>query len=470
MKIQSPPLASKLLGLQMSLKASISISAAITLLTGVAYVFFSLHHQEHLAGVLQDLLGRRMEAMHAAQQVKVSLVAHDDALFRYLATRDEDQYAECLQERESAQTYIRQLDRFSESPYVRSRLQLLQQESDRYFQDAEGLLAFSSKNRLPENAGLFTAAAWALDQNNKLKQLEFLSAGGKTRLIRVFSLCDELVTLHRTALEEAQRDIQEQFRQSRRSTLRWGALAAGFILLIALRLALSLVMPLKNLLAGIERAQAGDLSMEIPLLSLDEIGRITMAFNQMTHTVREQKERLLQETITDGLTGIYNQRHFRHLLKQEFDRARRSQRPVCVMMIDVDYFKTYNDTQGHEAGNELLKRICSMVREHLRESDAFARYGGDELSLILPDTLPADAQVLAHKLQGAILATRFPGGESMPAKRVTLSMGGASFPDDAKSANDLVAKADEALYAAKQSGRACVRWASRPFLEKNHAA
>jgi diguanylate cyclase (GGDEF)-like protein len=218
---------------------------------------------------------------------------------------------------------------------------------------------------------------------------------------------------------------------------------------------------LQALITGIKRVEGGDLNFEIPVTRQDEIGNLTRFFNWMTHRIQEQREQLIQLTITDGLTGLYNQRHFRVILKQEMDRARRARTPLSLLMIDVDHFKNYNDSQGHEQGNELLKKIAMILKETLREIDSVARYGGDELSVVLPYASSQEARILARRIEMVIAdsQTQGIGGETLSKGRVTLSMGGATFPQDASSLTDLILRADQALYAAKAAGRGCIRWA-----------
>jgi diguanylate cyclase (GGDEF)-like protein len=221
----------------------------------------------------------------------------------------------------------------------------------------------------------------------------------------------------------------------------------------------SLLKPLSVLLRGVERVDRGDLEFQIPVHSRDEIGQLTNSFNKMTRTVARQREELKRESITDGLTGLYNQRHFRARLMQEVERAERSRSEFCLLMIDVDYFKQYNDAMGHESGNDALKAVAEVLRQSLRDMDSLARYGGDELSVILPDTTIAEGKALAARINSAVRRVDLPGTNSLPTGRLTLSIGGASFPHDAGSAADVILKADEALYAAKRAGRARLCWA-----------
>ncbi|MBI3292082.1 MAG: diguanylate cyclase [Elusimicrobia bacterium] len=447
-----------------SIRIRIYVAAAITLLTVVLYLLYTLYTQHWLAVTTHEMLNTRLPMTRLIEGVKNSLVTYDDTIFRYLASGNKTR----LQDRQALQMTTRngihQLLQLSTSGVIRSRLQLLQKESDQYFSDAERLLAFSQKMAPPAKVGLFQAAAWVRALGERRKELALLSSEGRTRLTGLFALCEELVTLNRVELEKARSEMDTALRRSRRAAWAAGGMAGGIVLLIAIGLAVSLLGPLRELLEGVRRVEGGDLNFEIPVTESDEIGQLTTAFNRMTRTVREQREQLLRETITDALTGAYNQRYFHRVLQQELDRARRSNHLLSLLMLDIDHFKTYNDSQGHELGSILLKKVCDVIRDNLREIDILARYGGDEFCAILPETPPEEARNVVARIMEAVASCRFPGQETLPGKRLTLSIGGASFPVDARSANDLLIKADEALYAAKQAGRACLRWTALTTL------
>ncbi len=275
------------------------------------------------------------------------------------------------------------------------------------------------------------------------------------------------MTANRQDLEKARDEMTRTLNHARGMAVGGGLLAGILVLLIALGSAVSLLGPLQALLEGVQKVEEGHMDFEIPVARQDEIGQLTNAFNRMTRKIRQQREQLFNESITDSLTGIYNHRHFRTLLRQECDRARRANQSVSFLMIDIDHFKQYNDQEGHEFGNELLKSVCNVIRENLRDIDILARYGGDELSVILPNTSRDDALALASKLQELIQIASIPSAKRGTHGHITISIGGASFPNDAPSPNDLVLKADEALYAAKLAGRACVRWCAAKTSSKN---
>lgn len=163
--------------------------------------------------------------------------------------------------------------------------------------------------------------------------------------------------------------------------------------------------------------------------------------------LREANRRLQDLATLDGLTGIFNHRAAKERLATEWNRARRYDSPLSVLMLDVDKFKQYNDTFGHPAGDEVLKRVASLLREKARETDIVARYGGEEFMVILPNTGEEASATFAERLRDAIES------EEWPLRPVSASVGAATMNADYKTADDLVAAADKALYFSKENGR-----------------
>ncbi|MHB8893798.1 MAG: diguanylate cyclase [Candidatus Geothermincolia bacterium] len=156
---------------------------------------------------------------------------------------------------------------------------------------------------------------------------------------------------------------------------------------------------------------------------------------------------------TDPLTGVFNVRRLEAVLQEEVSRARRYERSVSFLMVDVDNLKAYNDTLGHQQGDIALSQIASIVDSTTRDVDKVFRYGGDEFSVVLPETGGEEATVVAEKIRRAICEFHFAGEEKIPGGGLTISVGVASFPEDARGEPELIGKADIALYTAKQSGR-----------------
>lgn len=184
--------------------------------------------------------------------------------------------------------------------------------------------------------------------------------------------------------------------------------------------------------------------------------------NQLKRTNSELKhanERLARHALTDGLTGLPNRRHFDRSLSEMLARATRRGQPFSLVLIDVDLFKRFNDTHGHLAGDGCLAAVGKAMADTIRGTDVIARYGGEEFALLLPETDKDVARALAENLRRAIASvdlSHLPGSPDS----VTASLGIASrSADEITSAEQLIARADEALYAAKHEGRDCVRHA-----------
>jgi diguanylate cyclase (GGDEF)-like protein len=157
--------------------------------------------------------------------------------------------------------------------------------------------------------------------------------------------------------------------------------------------------------------------------------------------------------VTDGLTGLYNHKHFHEALAAELGRARRYGQPLSLVLVDIDYFKIYNDSLGHQAGDALLHELAGLFKAAARQNDLVARYGGEEFAFLLPQTDKRQATALAKRLCRGVERRRFEGEEVLPGGRLTVSLGVAAYPEDVTHASELVGRADLALYRAKHLGR-----------------
>ncbi|MFH2067995.1 MAG: sensor domain-containing diguanylate cyclase [Candidatus Omnitrophota bacterium] len=158
-------------------------------------------------------------------------------------------------------------------------------------------------------------------------------------------------------------------------------------------------------------------------------------------------------SLTDGLTGLYNHRHFQKLLYEELNRSNRYKHSLSLLMIDVDFFKGYNDTYGHQAGDALLASAAKIIRGNIRTTDIAARYGGDEFCVILTETDKEAAFVKAEKIRREMEVHRLPDDKKQPDKNLSVSIGVAAFPADAGDREKLLKKVDDALYRSKKEGR-----------------
>jgi diguanylate cyclase len=161
---------------------------------------------------------------------------------------------------------------------------------------------------------------------------------------------------------------------------------------------------------------------------------------RLVDEIRRQAEELERLASTDALTGLPNRRVWEDALPRELARSIRTGAPVAIAILDLDHFKDYNDSFGHQAGDLLLKQIAALWPDELRESDLLARFGGEEFALVLPDCGTADVAPVVEKVRVAV-----PAGVSASA--------GAAVWDGIEDVPDLIRRADEALYAAKRGGR-----------------
>lgn len=173
-------------------------------------------------------------------------------------------------------------------------------------------------------------------------------------------------------------------------------------------------------------------------------------------TIKRQADAMRELSLTDGLTGVANRRHFNDRLESEWRRCARANLPLSLIMIDIDHFKLYNDRYGHQAGDLCLQQVsAAMKRCAARPQDLLARYGGEEFILLLPQEGPEGAEVVAQRIQDEVRKLAVAHEASSTAHIVTVSMGLATAmpPLERQDANALIRSADAKLYQAKQGGR-----------------
>ncbi len=163
------------------------------------------------------------------------------------------------------------------------------------------------------------------------------------------------------------------------------------------------------------------------------------------------REELREQATHDPLTGLCNRRYLEENLARELHRARRGNSPLCVVMLDLDNFKPFNDTFGHDAGDSMLRELAQALREKLRKSDISCRYGGDEFVLVLPDSSLADTHQRVEQIRVLVKEKQIRHGFSTPGA-ITVSAGVADAPEHGSTAAELLHAADNAMYAAKQAG------------------
>ncbi len=169
--------------------------------------------------------------------------------------------------------------------------------------------------------------------------------------------------------------------------------------------------------------------------------------------LRQQHERAEEEAITDGLTGLSNQRRFRQILGKEVERAKRFDRPLSVVMLDLDDFKAINDNHGHLQGDRILREVGRVLRSESREVDEPARYGGEEFAIVLPETRIDGAMEVGERVRRRLDAMRLPLDGTGEELTIRASIGVSGSPEQTLDVNTLIKSADQALYRAKQQGK-----------------
>ncbi|MDP1548143.1 MAG: diguanylate cyclase [Anaerolineales bacterium] len=183
----------------------------------------------------------------------------------------------------------------------------------------------------------------------------------------------------------------------------------------------------------------------------DDLRRAKNAIEEINTALQRAFEREQLASRTDGLTGIFNRRYFFELLDYEFSVSARYQRPMSIVMFDIDHFKQINDTHGHMVGDEVLKLVAETARSQLRDADVLARYGGDEFVILLPNSHAQDAEFVFKRVHKKLLSSNLKmRDQEIP---ISISVGIANYQPGMETTSQLVQQADQALYAAKNSGR-----------------
>lgn len=228
--------------------------------------------------------------------------------------------------------------------------------------------------------------------------------------------------------------------------------------------------PIEKLSSGFQGVSHGRWN-QVQLDQNDELSDLAKEFNAMiermgssyedlekevrarTRELNDLNKRLEIMSRTDGLTGLFNQRYFFERYAHEYERVLRYNRPLSVFMIDIDFFKQYNDNNGHPAGDKVIIGVSKIIAQKSRKIDLVARYGGEEFVIVAPEMDKKEAWSFAERLRLAVQKEKFFNEKKQPGGKITISIGVAVFPDVNSSAENLLQKADDALYAAKRDGR-----------------
>jgi diguanylate cyclase (GGDEF)-like protein len=294
-------------------------------------------------------------------------------------------------------------------------------------------------------------ANWLLEREGRAVQFSSVSGNRVVGSTRTVPALNWLVIAEIPATEAFR-----QVARLRNVTLGIVTLLLAVLGALAYVLGMLIVRPLNRLTQAADKVAKGDLEVGLPVTTGSEVGDLTEVFNNMVARLRESRTELERLSVTDPLTGLSNRLRMMEVLENEVRRSRRLHHEFSVVMADLDLFKRYNDEYGHPAGDIVLKRVATIMREASRDVDFVARYGGEEFLIMMPETTIDGAAEFAERIRKRI------ADEALPDGQITLSLGVSAFPMHGDGPEQLIAEADAALYLAKRAGGDRVVAAARP--------
>ena len=310
------------------------------------------------------------------------------------------------------------------------------------------------------------------DKIKQRQQLQF-TENGQRYFVQVVPFVGKNGLKWSIAIAVPESDFMAQINANNRTTILLCLAALTIATILGIFTSRWITRPIFRLQQASEAIATGELDRTIEIDGINELKRLARAFNEMaaqlktsfteledrvaerTEALQQANQKLLELAISDELTQIPNRRHFDECLNKEWQRHLREQKFLALILIDIDYFKLYNDNYGHLCGDKCLFRVAQAINNlPKRSSDCVARYGGEEFVAILPNTPAEGAFIVAELLRKAVLSLAIPHAKSEVSSYVTLSLGVAALiPTPDNQPENLIARADEALYQAKKLGR-----------------
>lgn len=417
-------------------------SLRISLLTGVVamllpWVMFILVEGQllfpRIIDAFDDVVKKTGTQMHAIMELHERLQRSATQVNEYLIDADiERRQKFVLLSRQVDQKFDVMRRNYTESPLQLQQLDAAREAWQEARESAGKLLA------LQQPVGNTSAALPFRQMNHRIDKAH-----------------GHLDQIHGFVQQRASRQL-EQAHEAARQIRLFNAIIFGLAMIIAAisgyGLARAVLTPLRTLEEGANRLGAGDLAYRVEVEGEDELQQLAGAFNSMAEQLQKSQLTLEEMSARDGLTGLYNHKEFLRRLEIEIERHQRYGRPFSVLMLDLDYFKQVNDTHGHQAGDEVLRAVGAIFQAEVRPTDQVARYGGEEFAIILAETSGPGALAVAERVCAVVAERAIEAAEGV-AVSITVSIGVASYPEDAGRGDLIMTAADKALYAAKNAGR-----------------
>lgn len=289
---------------------------------------------------------------------------------------------------------------------------------------------------------------------------QFRNGDTNSSLDELKSLIDKISVMHTREKNEAREKVSGNIINFSRAIFIILLISSTGFIFTSYLFYQFMIKPLNKLKVGAHQIAGGNLKHRIAVNTADELQKLAEDFNKMGENLLERTEKMeaanrkfSELSVRDGLTGLFNHRYFYERLGEELKRAERNKSGLSLCILDVDDFKRYNDTHGHQKGDDLLKMLGGLINKNSRLTDIACRYGGEEFGVILPETEQEGAVIIADKLRLLIQEYNFPHKETQPFGHITVTIGVSSYPDNTVILEDLVKYADDALYRAKSEGK-----------------
>src|ERR1044071_9464932 len=328
-------------------------------------VFWGMKSTTEVANSAYSVVNNHLPVVYALGQMNVALQRQDNCVYRYIASGSKTWLDECEKARSR---YNQWFAKAQESASVDEELVKLDQIDELYIQyDNQIRYILLAPNRFSPS-------------------MEKMLAKRDNYLVEIQSLMDQIESMRQGMTLVHTQEITNNVRRHQRNAVYFLVTIIALFFILATYLWHYLVRPLTLLLEAIRDFTRGKTDIVIPSVGKDELGELQEAFNEMSREITVERKRLHAESQSDALTGLFNMRYFKRQLVDEFSRSQRYGRTLTLLMIDVDHFKSYNDRNGHPAGDIVLKEVSRILIRNVRGTDIVGRYGGEEFVILLPET------------------------------------------------------------------------------------